>query len=151
MCSGASATSLSNITMRSLRELWRRCNAFCPPLTSLLCVRWLCPAAAFYWRGAVTVSSERWQAQPATPGSGRPPRVLTVLPDFPYPAVTGLHLRMVSNLELVKRLGCYSALLFFSTEEHAVMADTSTPLAGICDEVRHGGRRFAYADRSAAS
>jgi hypothetical protein len=84
-------------------------------------------------------------------GLHRPLRVLTVLPDFPFPAVTGLHLRMVSNLELVKRLGCYSALLYFSTEEHAVMADTSTPLAGICDEVSHGGRRFAYADRSAAS
>jgi hypothetical protein len=84
-------------------------------------------------------------------GLRRPPRVLTVLPDFPFPAITGLHLRMVSNLELVKRLGCYSALLFFSTEEHAVMADTSTPLVGICDEVRHGGRRFAYADRSTAS
>ncbi len=101
----------------------------------------------------MTVSSDlvASQAQPGTPGFGPPPRVLTVLPDFPYPAVTGLHLRMVSNLELVKRLGCYSALLFFSTEEHAVMADTSTPLAGICDEVRHGGRRFAYSDRSAAS
>jgi predicted dehydrogenase/glycosyltransferase involved in cell wall biosynthesis len=58
---------------------------------------------------------------------------------------------MVSNLELVKRLGCYSALLFFSTEEHETMVDVSTPLAGICDEVRHGGHRYSYADRSAAS
>ena len=101
----------------------------------------------------MTVSSDLVvsQAQPKTPVSGRPPRVLTVLPDFPFPAVTGLHLRMVSNLELVKRLGCFSALLFFSTEEHAVMADTTTPLVGICDEVRHGGRRFAYSDRSTAS
>ena len=90
-------------------------------------------------------------AQNGAAGVRRAPRVLTVLPDFPFPAVTGLHLRMVSNLELVKRLGCYSALLYFSTEEHAVMADTSRPLAGLCDEVRHGGRRFAYADRSVGS
>jgi hypothetical protein len=101
----------------------------------------------------VTASSDlaASQVQAGAAGLHRPPRVLTVLPDFPFPAVTGLHLRMVSNLELVKRLGCYSALLFFSTEEHGLMADTSGPLAGICDEVRHGGRRFAYADRSTAS
>ncbi|MFZ0035838.1 MAG: glycosyltransferase family 4 protein [Candidatus Acidiferrales bacterium] len=78
-------------------------------------------------------------------------RVLTVLPDFPFPATTGLHLRMVSNLELVRRLGCYSALLYFSTEDREPAPVESTPLAQICDEVRHGGRRFPHRDFSASS
>jgi glycosyltransferase involved in cell wall biosynthesis len=81
----------------------------------------------------------------------RAPRVLTVLPDFPFPATTGLHLRMVSNLELVHRLGCFSALLYFSTEEREPAPVASTPLAHICDEVRHGGLRFAHANFSTAS
>ncbi len=78
-------------------------------------------------------------------------RVLTVLPDFPFPATTGLHLRMVSNLELVRRLGCFSALLYFSTEGREPAPVESTPLAQICDEVRHGGRRFPHSDFSTAS
>ena len=78
-------------------------------------------------------------------------RVLTVLPDFPFPATTGLHLRMVSNLELVRRLGCYSVLLYFSTEEHNPPPIQSTPLVHICDEVHHGGRRFPHSDFSTAS
>src|ERR1035438_375564 len=79
------------------------------------------------------------------------PRVLTVLPDFPFPATTGLHLRMASNLDLVHRLGCYSALLYFSTEGREPAPVDSTPLAQICDEVRHGGRRFPHSDFSTAS
>jgi len=78
-------------------------------------------------------------------------RVLTVLPDFPFPATTGLHLRNLSNLELVHRLGCYSALLYFTTEEREPPPVESTPLARICDEVRHGGRRFPHANFSTAS
>jgi glycosyltransferase involved in cell wall biosynthesis len=78
-------------------------------------------------------------------------RVLTVLPDFPYPATTGLHLRHLSNLELVHRLGCYSTLLYFTTEEREPPPVESTPLARICDEVRHGGRRFPHANFSTAS
>ena len=78
-------------------------------------------------------------------------RVLTVLPDFPFPATTGLHLRHVSNLELVHRLGCYSALLYFSTEGREPAPVDTTPLARICDEVRHGGRRFPHANFSTAS
>jgi len=76
---------------------------------------------------------------------------LTVVPDFPFPATTGLHLRMVSNLELVHRLGCFSALLYFSTEGREPAPVESTPLARICDEVRHGGRRFLHSDFSTAS
>ena len=78
-------------------------------------------------------------------------RVLTVLPDFPFPAMTGLHLRNVSNLELVHRLGCFSALLYFSTEGREPAPVETTPLARICDEVRHGGRRFPHANFSTAS
>ena len=81
----------------------------------------------------------------------RAARVLTVLPDFPFPATTGLHLRMVSNLELVKRLGCFSALLYFSTEGREPAVLESTPLTRMCDEVRHGGRRFPHSDFSTAA
>ena len=77
--------------------------------------------------------------------------MLTVLPDFPFPATTGLHLRMVSNLELVRRLGCFSALLYFSVEGREPAPVDSTPLANICDEVRHGGPRFPHSDFSTAS
>lgn len=79
------------------------------------------------------------------------PRVLTVLPDFPYPATTGLHLRHLSNLDLVHRLGCYSALLYFTTEEREPPPVESTPIASICDEVCHGGRRFPHASFTTAS
>ena len=82
---------------------------------------------------------------------GRQTRVLTVLPDFPFPSTTGLHLRMVSNLELVRRLGCFNALLYFSTEGRDPAPVKSTPLAQICDEVRHAGRRFPHTDFSSAS
>jgi len=78
-------------------------------------------------------------------------RVLTVLPDFPFPATTGLHLRMIANLELVHRLGCFSALLYFSTEGREPAPVESTPLAQICDDVRHGGRRFPHSDFSTIS
>ena len=78
-------------------------------------------------------------------------RVLTVLPDFPFPATTGLHLRNLGNLELVHRLGCFSALLYFSTEGREPAPVETTPLARICDEVRHGGRRFPHANFSTAS
>ena len=83
--------------------------------------------------------------------SGGAPRVLTVLPDFPFPATTGLHLRMVNNLEIVRRLGCFSTLLYFSTDARQPLAAKSAPLAQICDEVRHGGSRFPHADFSTAS
>jgi glycosyltransferase involved in cell wall biosynthesis len=91
------------------------------------------------------------EKKPGTSLNKDPARVLTVLPDFPFPATTGLHLRMVSNLELVHRLGCYSALLYFSTEGREPVPAESTPLAQICDEARHGGRRFPHSDFSTAS
>jgi len=79
------------------------------------------------------------------------PRVLTVLPDFPFPAASGLHLRHISNLDLVHRLSCYSALLYFTTEERAPPPLDSTTLTRICAEAHHGGRRFPHADFSTAS
>src|SRR5271156_2969854 len=91
------------------------------------------------------------ETEPGPLQGNRPARVLTVLPDFPFPATTGLHLRMVSNLELVHRLGCYSALLYFSTEERDPPPVESTPLLQICDEARHGGRRFPHAKFSMGS
>jgi len=48
------------------------------------------------------VSRTSLSGQTAAPLRERHPRVLTVLPDFPFPATTGLHLRMISNLELVQ-------------------------------------------------
>jgi len=91
------------------------------------------------------------EKEPGTSSARSAVRVLTVLPDFPFPTTTGLHLRMVSNLELVRRLGCFSALLYFSTEGREPAPVESTPLAQICDEVRHGGRRFPHSDFSTAS
>ncbi len=81
----------------------------------------------------------------------RATRVLTVLPDFPFPANSGLQLRHLSNLELVRRLGCCSALLYFTTEAREPGQVDANPLARICDEVHHGGRRFPHANLSAAT
>lgn len=80
--------------------------------------------------------------------SSRAPRVLTVLPDFPCPTTSGLQLRHLSNLQLIHGLGCYSALLYFTTEERETGPVESTPLARICDEVHHGGQRFPHANFS---
>jgi glycosyltransferase involved in cell wall biosynthesis len=75
-------------------------------------------------------------------------RVLTVLPDFPFPATTGLHLRMAGNLQLVRRLGCFSSVLYFSTEasteERISVANDITFLAEVCDEIRHAGQRIPH-------
>jgi glycosyltransferase involved in cell wall biosynthesis len=96
-----------------------------------------------------TMSTTVNEAGPSRPT--RAARVLTVLPDFPFPATTGLHLRHASNLELVHRLGCFSALLYFTTEDREPAPVEATPLTRICDEVRHGGRRFPHANFSTSS
>ena len=70
------------------------------------------------------------------------PRVLTVTPDFPFPASSGLHLRMASNLGVVHRVGCYNALLFFSTEERPPTSPESLQLPGLCDAIHYAGPRF---------
>ncbi len=45
------------------------------------------------------------------------PRVLTVLPDLPLPADTGLHLRMISNLELLAGVAAQNHVLWFATAD----------------------------------
>ncbi len=74
-------------------------------------------------------------------GIGRS-RVLTVLPDIPFPANTGLHLRMVNNLDLVRRLGCESRVLQFSTEERPLGDAARMELAKLCDGFALGGARW---------
>jgi hypothetical protein len=61
-----------------------------------------------------------------------PPRVLTVLPDYPLPATTGLHLRMVANIEAVNRLVAMGRVdghdvLWFGTEERNSAPDSAAP------------------------
>lgn len=99
----------------------------------------------------VQLSGGRQADQSATALNERQTRVLTVLPDFPFPAITGLHLRMISNLELIRRLGCYSSLLYFSTEAREPAPAEFTPLARICDGVSHGGLRFPHSGFSTAA
>jgi glycosyltransferase involved in cell wall biosynthesis len=97
------------------------------------------------------VSQTTQTAQESGPQDKTQLRVLTVLPDFPFPATTGLHLRMAGNLELVHRLGCFSALLYFSTEGRQPLPVESTPLAQMCNEVIHGGLRFPHKAFSTAA
>lgn len=88
--------------------------------------------------------------RPSPPLSGAPSRsqaasgqkvVLSVLPDSPFPAHTGLHLRMVNNLDLVRRLGCQSHVLYFLTEERSPDAAALAELERACDGARGGTRR----------
>src|SRR5205823_5387561 len=44
-------------------------------------------------------------------------RVLTVLPAVPLPATTGLQLRMLEVLQIVRALGGHSIVLAFETED----------------------------------
>ncbi|MCX5796855.1 MAG: glycosyltransferase [Elusimicrobia bacterium] len=48
---------------------------------------------------------------------------------------------MVNNLALLRRLGCESRVLLFSTEEHALTASDNGQLAQYCDGFIHGGCR----------
>jgi glycosyltransferase involved in cell wall biosynthesis len=68
-------------------------------------------------------------------------RVLTVLPDLPLPADTGLHLRMLGNLALVRALGAESHLLFFSTEDRANSLSQVDEVAELVDGWRYAGAR----------
>lgn len=68
-------------------------------------------------------------------------RVLTVLLDVPYPAETGLHLRQIAILRLVRELGCVShSLVFTSSDRPTVVAE----LHELCDRVHDGGPRVEY-------
>lgn len=68
--------------------------------------------------------------------------VLTVLPDVPTPPVTGLHLRMLGNLSVVRALGCESHILYFTTEDSVGDPDG---LRGLHDGETCAGPRWPYA------
>ena len=91
------------------------------------------------------------------PGNNNPlpvgsrPRVLSVLPDIPFPANTGLHLRMINNLDLIRRLGCESRILQFSTEERSLDDTARMELVTLCDDINFGGQRRPQGDFSIVS
>ena len=57
-------------------------------------------------------------------------RVLTVLPDFPWPDSTGLHLRMMGNLRALHALGFESHVAWFATPERT---ESTVELAALDD------------------
>lgn len=65
-------------------------------------------------------------------------RVLTVLLDVPVPAVTGSHVRMLANLDIVRGLGCESHVLYFRTEDER---GDPEELLERCDTLTCGGQR----------
>ena len=72
-------------------------------------------------------------------------RVLTVLPAVPVPATTGLQLRMLEVLQIVRALGCHSTVLAFETETSDAGVE---PLHTYCDDAIAGGHRIPYAEFS---
>ena len=68
-------------------------------------------------------------------------RVLTVLPAVPLPATTGLQLRMLEVLQIVRAFGGHSTVLAFETEDDDEGID---PLSTLCEEAIAGGRRVPY-------
>src|SRR5258708_1804888 len=73
----------------------------------------------------------------------RPPRVLAVLLTSPTPPTTGLHLRYIANLRLLRELGCETHALVFTTADRPLIGDE---LETLCDRVIVGGPRVEYAD-----
>ncbi|NOX28671.1 MAG: hypothetical protein GXP35_01255, partial [Actinobacteria bacterium] len=66
---------------------------------------------------------------------------MTVLPDFPLPATTGLHLRMVANLKALTAVGLESHVLWFSTPGRRCGEVDLDEIAKLASGVRHGGQR----------
>lgn len=73
---------------------------------------------------------------------------LTVLLDSPLPPRTGLHLRMLANLEVVRALGWDSRVLCFGTEDRA---PDGAALADRGHGLTDGGRRRPYEAFSVAA
>ena len=69
-------------------------------------------------------------------------RVLTVLPDFPLPATTGLHLRMTGNLDAVARTSQRSDVLWFSTADRTFDTVDVARLLLHCDGAEHAVQRI---------
>jgi len=68
-------------------------------------------------------------------------RILTVLPDFPLPATTGLHLRMVANLKALTALDLESHVLWFSTPRRRCGEVDLDEIGQLVSGIRHGGQR----------
>jgi len=68
-------------------------------------------------------------------------RVLTVLVDVPTPARTGLHIRQLAMLRLVRALGCQSHVLVFTTADRP---EVPAELGQLCDSVLEAGPRVEY-------
>lgn len=73
-------------------------------------------------------------------------RVVSVLMDFPLPATTGLHLRMIGNLRALHALGCDSSVLWFSTPDRTPDVVDVDELLSIVSQVDHVGRRVEQHD-----
>ena len=68
-------------------------------------------------------------------------RVLTVLLNVPIPAETGLHLRQLAILQLIRHIGAVSHALVFTTVDRPRIPDAFSDL---CDGVLAAGARVEY-------
>src|SRR5438046_2768920 len=107
-----------------------------------------CIAAVRRAASDYTLSSMRGASSTAEQlrGQERSPRVLTVLLDVPVPPETGLHLRQLVILRLVRDLGCDSEALVFTTADRP---QVSAEMLERCDNARHAGPRVEYRQMSA--
>ena len=80
------------------------------------------------------------RAVPTKP-SKRRLRVLTVLLDVPIPAETGLSLRQLALLKLIREVGCESHALVFTTASRPRIPDQ---LSDLCDGFLDAGARVEY-------
>src|ERR1700684_4016590 len=62
--------------------------------------------------------------------------ILTVMPDLPVPPVTGVHLRIMTILQVARTLAARSSAIYF---EHGAKRGDPNELASICDNVISGG------------
>lgn len=76
-----------------------------------------------------------------------PPAVLTVLPDLPVPATTGLQLRLLMLLRVISALGARSSAVYFDNGESRGSPDE---LADLCETLTCAGRTRPYATFSVA-
>ena len=72
-------------------------------------------------------------------------RVLTVLLCPPIPAETGLHLRQLAIMRLVRELGCDSHVLVFTTADRPKIHEGVLKL---CDRIHEAGPRVEYSSMS---
>jgi len=75
------------------------------------------------------------------------PRVLFVVPNVPYPLVSGGHLRDWQLLSVLARRGVRPSLLYFGAGEQWAFAE-DTPVHALVDRVLYGGARVERPDGS---